>query len=253
MPKRVKIGDILEIPTKKGLAYVQLSHNHEIPPLSMGELIRVLPGFFPERPAEFQSLANQKELYHTFIGAEVLVRRKIFSVVGHAEVPAAARKFPLFRAGAITPAGKVEYWWLWDGEKEWRIGKLTDEQLDLPIRAFWNDLSLIYHLEVGWTPRKDEALVQAARLKMEIKKAPVVKGVRHFLLYGTMPLARNGQELLEKGGFKSELLEANDTFMLMVEQPPPYSEEYVESTTRRLADLAEKSHGTYDCWETELG
>ena len=39
---------------------------------------------------------------------------------------------------------------------------------------------------------------------------------------------------------------------LLFEQPPPYSDEYVENTTVRLADIAEKSGGVYDAWETEL-
>jgi Regulator of ribonuclease activity B len=198
-------------------------------------------------------LQIKKELYYTFFIVGATVRRKIFSVVGHAEIPVASQKFPLFRFGIFNLAGKVEHWSLWDGEKEWMVGRLTDEQLDLPIRSIWTDQALVYSLEQGWTPRKSEALIQAARLKAKVKKSHAVIGVRHFLLYRSKQLARSGQELVEKSGFKSELLETDETVMLIVQQSPPYTEEYVESTTMRLAEIADKSHGSYDCWETELG
>jgi len=45
MPRRVKIGDIIEIPTSKGLAYAQYTHNHKQRP-HFGALIRVLDGLF---------------------------------------------------------------------------------------------------------------------------------------------------------------------------------------------------------------
>src|ERR1700729_3039645 len=95
MKKEAIIGDIIEIPTKKGLAYVQFSHYHEPPP-HMGAIIRVLPGFFQERPEEFQTLVEQKELYYTLFPLRIYVNRKVFSVVGHADVPLHAKEFPLF-------------------------------------------------------------------------------------------------------------------------------------------------------------
>ena len=253
--KKTEIGDVLEIPTKLGLAYVQFSHYHEKPP-RMGAVIRVLPGFFPERPKEFQAIADQEELYYTFFPVQAAVARKIFAVVGHAEVPQHAKQFPLFRAGNVNPAtGKVEQWWLWDGDKSSKIDELSDEQLDLPIKSAWNDIMLIQRIEQGWMPRKAEVFIQAARLRSKIGKALTIKGIRHFLLYRKMDIARNGQDLLHQNGFQSEIMETgvNDGVMLVVRQPSPYSEEYVENTTVRLADIAEQSGGTYDAWETELG
>ena len=52
----------------------------------MGEIIRVLPGFFQERPNEFQTVADQKELYYTLFPVGGAVHRKIFSVVGRDRV-----------------------------------------------------------------------------------------------------------------------------------------------------------------------
>ncbi|WP_176536262.1 hypothetical protein [Rhizobium sp. L9] len=48
-------------------------------------------------------------------------------------------------------------WWLWDGEKEWRIGQLSAEQHQLSIRGVWNDTLLVERIEFGWTPEIDSA------------------------------------------------------------------------------------------------
>ncbi|HEY3912993.1 MAG TPA: hypothetical protein VGN61_00795, partial [Verrucomicrobiae bacterium] len=76
MAQKVQLGDILEIPTKKGLAYVQFSHYHQPPP-HFGAVIRILPGLFLERPKDFQALANQKELYYTLFPVKAAVNRNI--------------------------------------------------------------------------------------------------------------------------------------------------------------------------------
>ena len=77
-------------------------------------------------------------------------------IVGHEPVPEAAQSFPLFRAaGFVDREGRVHDWWLWDGERAWRIGKLSDAQRALPIRAVWNDTALIERIEEGWTPATD--------------------------------------------------------------------------------------------------
>ncbi len=61
MKKRAEIGDVCEIRTPAGLAYVQYTHPHP----SMGQLVRVLPGLYAGRP-DVRELAQQKELYFIF-------------------------------------------------------------------------------------------------------------------------------------------------------------------------------------------
>jgi hypothetical protein len=254
MASKAKIGDILEIPTRKGLAYVQFSHYHEPAP-HMGAIIRVLPGFSRERPKDLQSLADQKELYYTFFPVQAAVNRKIFQIAGHADVPKHAKNFPLFRSGNINPqTGTVDQWWLWDGTKSWKIGKLTDEQLDLSIESGWNDVLLVSRIEQGWTPRKAEAFIQAARLRKKVQKAPTVKGVRHFLLFKSKNAAEHAQRLANDAGFKSEIVDSGPEVkaILTVQQDAPLTEEYIEHVAVQLAEIAGKTSGTYDAWEASL-
>ena len=114
MAQKVQIGDILEVPTKKGLAYVQFSHYHEPPP-HMGAVIRVLPGLFLERPKDFQSLASQKELWpYSFPRQGSRNVETFFSIAGHAAVPLHAKDFPILRSAQIDPKTGKYYnnWWL---------------------------------------------------------------------------------------------------------------------------------------------
>jgi hypothetical protein len=154
MAKRVRIGDIIEIATARGLAYVQFSHKH----VRYGALLRVLPGFYDERPRDFSKIVKQPESYVAFLPLQAAVGRHIFGVVGNLPVPDFAKPFPLFRAaGLIDPATrKAQAWWLWDGEREWRVGELTPEQRKLPLRGIWNDTLLVERIEAGWTPVADK-------------------------------------------------------------------------------------------------
>jgi hypothetical protein len=253
MNRAVNIGAIIEVPTKKGLSYVQFSHYHESPPPKMGAIIRLLPGVYAERPTEFQMLADQKELFYTLFPVQAAVSQKIFSVVGEAEVPRFAKKFPLFRSGVINPAtGKVEQWWLWDGSKSWKVGRLTDDQLDLPIKSGWNDALLISRIDQGWTPRKAEAFVQAARQRGALQKSSQITGIRHFLLFRDKAAADRAKLELDKEKFCTEVLDSGRGFTLIVQQGLPLSEEYVEHVTVRLAEVARIFGGEYDAWETQL-
>lgn len=152
MGKRVKIGDVIEIVTERGLAYAQYSLRKE----GYGALLRVLPGFHPTRPKEFSEIVNQKERFVTFFPLQAAISKIIFEVVANEELPEHATIFPLFRAaGFIDRAGKVHDWWLWDGERSWQVQTLTDDLRKLPIRSVWNDTLLIKRIADDWTPERE--------------------------------------------------------------------------------------------------
>lgn len=152
MAKKCKIGDIIEIPTPSGLAYAQFTHLHP----RYNALLRVLPGKYESRPVDLSRLAQSEEKFATFFPLQAALNQGIFCVVANHSVPATASTFPLFRTGIEDPqTRKVKVWWLWDGEKEWKVGDITPEQRRLPLRGIWNDTLLIERIDANWTPEND--------------------------------------------------------------------------------------------------
>jgi len=145
---RPQIGDVIEIPTPSGLAYFQFTHKHQM----YGALIRILPGLFKVRPTDFSEVVRHKEKFVTFFPLGAACNRKIVHIVANEDVPAWALPFPLFRSGTRGADGTVKVWWLWDGNREWKIGSLKTEQQSLPIRGVWNDTLLIERIVSGWKP-----------------------------------------------------------------------------------------------------
>jgi hypothetical protein len=151
--RRPKLGDIVEIKTKRGLAYAQYTHENKI----MGSLIRTIDGFHELRPQDIAAIAAGKTKFVTFFSLGAAVNRGIVEIVGNATIPEADRNLPLFRGGTANPVTrKVANWWLWDGEKSWPVGDITQEQRKLPLRGIWNNAYLVSRLESGWTPENDE-------------------------------------------------------------------------------------------------
>lgn len=145
--KRPKIGDLIEIRTKRGLAYAQFTHKHP----THGALLRILEGFYSDTPTDLVALANTRSTFQTFFPLAATIKRGTVSIVGNAPIPEDARAFPIFRNGVADPLTKVvKDWWLWDGQKEWMVGDLTPEQWKYPLEAVWNDTLLIERIEEDW-------------------------------------------------------------------------------------------------------
>jgi hypothetical protein len=150
--KRPKLGDIIEIPTSKGLAYAQYTHQHS----QYGGLLRVFDTLHEKRPENFSSLVKSEVRFSTFFPLHAAVRQGIYNIVAHEEVASPNRSFPVFRTGIADPqTKKVAVWWFWDGENEWRVGEITPEQRKMPLRGVWNDTMLVYRIEEGWRPETD--------------------------------------------------------------------------------------------------
>jgi hypothetical protein len=142
---------VIEIPTPKGLAYAQYTHKHDIPP-RYGSLLRVLPGLFSHRPADFSELVNQPPAFTTFFPLGAACNRGILHVVASEAIPPHSSPFPIFRNSHRDKTGKrVGPWFLWDGQREWKVETLTDQQLrDYPPLGTWNDTLLIERILAGW-------------------------------------------------------------------------------------------------------
>ena len=153
---RPRIGDIIEIPTPKGLAYAQFTHKHDTPP-HYGALLRVLPGLFPQRPSDFADLVCQRPQFSTFFPLGAACNRGIVRVVASEAIPPHSASFPIFRGSHRDKTGKrAGPWFLWDGQHEWRVQSLSDEQLrDYPPRGIRNDTLLIERILAGWRHEED--------------------------------------------------------------------------------------------------
>ena len=94
--------------------------------------------------------------FSTFFPLAAAIKRGIFKVVGHKDVAPQNKPFPLFRDGVADPkTNKVKVWWLWDGEKEWKVGEITLEQRKFPLRGIWNDTLLIERSKAEGPPSND--------------------------------------------------------------------------------------------------
>lgn len=145
--KRLKLGDVIEIPTEKGLAFAQYTHHHP----QFGWLIRVLPGFYRERPPSLAQVVEQPARFSIFFPLAAAVNQRLFAIVGNEPIPEKDQRFPIFRD--VMPGTKV--WWLWDGTRSWRVGDLTEEQRKMPLRWIVNHKVLLDMIESGWTPERE--------------------------------------------------------------------------------------------------
>ena len=151
---RKKIGDVIEVPTSKGLAYVQYTHEYTKPP-KWGSLIRVLQGFYKKRPSmeELGEVVDLPHRFQTFCPVYRVVNIGDFDRVGNFPVPAFAQKFPIFKNMQYLfkrPPPEEAIWYLWDGEKSWKVGKLSlEEQMKYPFKSIYNDTGLVHIIETG--------------------------------------------------------------------------------------------------------
>ena len=148
----IRPGDVFSIATAKGEAYFQYVLKND----TMGQAIRVLPGLHPEVQPDMKSLVCQETNFWVFFPVTAALRQRIIKRAGNYELPAHAQQMPFFRSGVVDPqTRRVQNWWLWDGEKSWMVGAITEEQRKLPIKAIWNDTLLIERIESGWLPEHD--------------------------------------------------------------------------------------------------
>lgn len=145
MSNRPKLGDIVEIPlSENGAGYAQYTHKHK----QYGALLRVFQ--VREKVDDITDLSNAPHQFTTFFPLGAAVNREIVSVVGNLPIKDKLKMFPAFRVGVPNQSGVVEIWWLWDGEKEERIGNLSPEQMEYPIRGVINDTLLKERICSGW-------------------------------------------------------------------------------------------------------
>jgi hypothetical protein len=149
MAKRLKVGDVIEIETRRGLAYAQYTHRVE----GMGYLIRVVEDTFRVRPSCLAAVVRGRTAFKAVFPLQRAVNLKMYELVGNHEVPEEDLAFPVFRQrGFVDREGRVHDWYLWDGERTWKLqGGLTAETRKYPLREIINAVLLVERIENRWT------------------------------------------------------------------------------------------------------
>jgi hypothetical protein len=138
--KKPKIGDVIEIDGTDGcLYYARYTHQHPV----FGGLLRIYN--FRAEPSgspNIEKIVSLDIVNSIFYPLRHSIKIGVFRIVGNAPLHEGLEAFPVFRTGYIDPAtGETKDWWLWDGTREWRVGRL--EQPDrYPLRQVVNDTYL---------------------------------------------------------------------------------------------------------------
>ena len=143
---RIKIGDVFEIGTAKGQAYLHYVYDGK----SDGDLIRVLPGLYIERPEEKDTIIKQQELFLIFFPLKYAFKRKLVELVSHFPV----NKFekPKYMRSRHIIGGNFLGWHIinTDSCKRQLVTELSEKQKTLSPWGIWNDTLLKERLENNW-------------------------------------------------------------------------------------------------------
>lgn len=125
-------GDIVEIITEKGLAYVHLTHEHD----SYPPVIRLLRGIHAERPDDIADCAARTPFKIVMIPLVSALNRLGLAhrKVGERQLQADERPFPTFRMPIRDKQGEIVYWWFWDGRGLTYSSELEEKMNSLPMR-----------------------------------------------------------------------------------------------------------------------
>lgn len=243
---QLRIGDIIEVTTPRGLAYLQYCYEEPM----FGSLVRVLHGTYRERPSDLDQLAARPERFVAFFPLRAELKDEAMKVVGKAALPEHSKALPLFKVeGHREPeTGEVQSWFLWDGQKTWHVDKLTDEQRKLPNREIVNDTLLIERIAGDWSP---EAVGRSRRQSGEPgKPSEGGTGIRHFFYVSSSDEANGLASALRDDGLRVavEQVEAGEWAVIADGASPGEGE--IETVRRRYEELASQHGGEYDGWET---
>ena len=151
--KRVRVGDVFEIPLSDGRkAYGQYVFRDK----KMGPLVQVFDliteGDLPPEEV-LERLKSAKPLFPPVItGVFAAVRTGLWKVIGR--LPIREFTYPKFVSTFYDQkTGKARIWFLYDGEKDIRIGpELPEEYKQLEFLMVWSPYDVMYRIETGEYP-----------------------------------------------------------------------------------------------------
>ena len=261
MARKLRIGDICEIRTPAGLAYVQFTHDMR----ESGELVRVLPGLHELRLNDFAALAKREELYFMFYTLRYALPAKQVEIVSQQPVPDWARPYPMMRLDWGTDRTGRRTWKIADASTRWTIAEhqripvvteLTPEQKKLSTFSICPHPFVVKRLAQGWTPERDEELERIAEAEAHTNVNREASGMAHGALahYLYFPKKGNAEKAgrqLRKRGFQVQVQRGADGvnwLAMATKENPPADGHEMEALREELESLAEELGGEYDGW-----
>jgi hypothetical protein len=100
---------------------------------------------------------KEQELFSAFLIAAPSVNAGEVQIVANEEIPERCRKLPLFKACNTNFETGVKTWFLWDGERYVKVGRLAPVHYDLPMTTLMPLNRLVDRIKSGWRPRDEVA------------------------------------------------------------------------------------------------
>lgn len=144
--EKIKIGDLFEINTPRGSAYLHYFHFDD----TTGELIRVLDGLYAERPVDLDKLVADDERFIVSFPIKAAKKTNIIQSVGNFST-VTFQKPKVMRTKHMI-RGEFLGWYLVDTETWERtlVKSLSSEQKKLSPWGIWNASLLIENLVNDW-------------------------------------------------------------------------------------------------------
>lgn len=146
---RLKVGDVFEVDTPRGKAYIQYASHDEV----IGELIRVLPGVYDKRPENLMEIVNGEEEYFIHFPLKAAKKQKLVELISNFELAKGLEIPKKFRDDITDKDGNLIGWHIVDYDTWQRetISELSEEQKKLSPWGTWNDTLLIERILQEWT------------------------------------------------------------------------------------------------------
>jgi hypothetical protein len=241
---KLQRGDILQLQTSRGHAYVQFVGKHR----SYGDTIAVPPRIFevPQRPTSVLF----EDSYLAFYPASAAIRESLASVVGNDEP---RHSVPIQTRRDAWPLGsRVDTWIIEDSAgDERRTKNLSPAELSLPIGSIWSHDFLLARMRTHWRPDRIDAWPpaeldpEATLDRAESESATV----RHFLVFDQLDAAIEAANDLRRRGWAVSLdtTSAEDQTIVIT------SGDTDSADVAILEDIAHARGGGYDGLEQVVG
>lgn len=160
MPRRPKVGDVIEIPLPDGRkGYAQFVYLDS----RQGPMIQVLDLIAEDTPSVDLILASPPMFPPVITGLFAAARTGMWKVLGN--YPVVDFKYPGFvSANYDSKTGEARVWFLWNGERYERIGeRLPEEIRGLEYLVVWDPHDIVDRIVTGQYPFPYKDLMEKGR------------------------------------------------------------------------------------------